>query len=292
MMQFKNGTDVAMLNGMLNVIIDEKLYDQQYVQTYTEDFDKLAESVKPFTPEEMAPICGIEPDVLRDVARTFARAESAIIFWGMGVSQHTHGTDNARCLIALSLICGQVGRPGTGCIRCAGQNNVQGASDAGPDPDVLPRLQVGGAATIRAKYEAAVGVKLDPQARQDRGRDHGRRAHDEIKGMYIMGENPAMSDPDLNHARGALAHLEHLVGAGHLRHRDLLLCDVILPRRLAREGRHVTNTNRQVQMGRAALPLPGEGAAGSVDHPGPRAAHRAATGITGTSRKCSPRWRT
>src|SRR6266404_600826 len=108
MMQFRNGTDVAMLNGILNVIIGEKLYDQQYVQTYTEDFDKLAESVKPFTPEEMSPICGIEPDVLRNVARTFARAESAIIFWGMGVSQHTHGTDNARCLIALSLICGKI----------------------------------------------------------------------------------------------------------------------------------------------------------------------------------------
>src|SRR6202051_3783984 len=101
MMQFKNGADVAMLNGILNVIIEEKLYDQQYVQTYTEDFDKLANSVKPFTPEEMSPICGVEPDVLRKVARTFARAESAIIFWGMGVSQHTHGTDNARCLIAL-----------------------------------------------------------------------------------------------------------------------------------------------------------------------------------------------
>src|SRR3989440_6651230 len=110
-----------------DVIIGEKLYDQQYVQTYTEDFDKLAESVKPFTPEEMSPICGIEPDVLRNVARTFARAESAIIFWGMGVSQHTHGTDNARCLIALSLICGQIGRPGTGLHPLRGQNNVQGA---------------------------------------------------------------------------------------------------------------------------------------------------------------------
>src|SRR3954453_3829948 len=134
MMQFKNGTDVAMLNGILNVIIEEKLYDQQYVQTYTEDFDKLAASVKPFTPEEMAPICGIAPDILRQVARTFARAESAIIFWGMGVSQHTHGTDNARCLIALSLITGQIGRPGTGLHPLRGQNNVQGASDAGLIP--------------------------------------------------------------------------------------------------------------------------------------------------------------
>src|SRR4051812_37167327 len=138
MLQFKNGTDVAMLNGMLNVIIGEKLYDQQYVQSNVEGFEQLAESVKPFTPEEMSPICGIEPDVLRNVARTFARAESAIIFWGMGVSQHTHGTDNARCLIALSLICGQIGRPGTGLHPLRGQNNVQGASDAGLIPMFFP----------------------------------------------------------------------------------------------------------------------------------------------------------
>ena len=157
MMQFKNGTDVAMLNAMLNVIIAEKLYDQQYVQTYTEDFDKLAESVKPFTPEEMSPICGIEPDVLRNVARTFARAERAIIFWGMGVSQHTHGTDNARCLIALSLICGQVGRPGTGLHPLRGQNNVQGASDAGLIPMFFPDYKSVENSETRAKYEAAWG---------------------------------------------------------------------------------------------------------------------------------------
>src|ERR1051325_10650700 len=134
MMQFRNGTDVAMLNGMLNVIIGEQLYDQQYIQTYTEGFATLAEHVKQFTPEEMAPICGVPADVLRTVARKFARAKAAIIFWGMGVSQHTHGTDNARCLIALSLITGQIGRPGTGLHPLRGQNNVQGASDAGLIP--------------------------------------------------------------------------------------------------------------------------------------------------------------
>ena len=128
MMQFKNGTDVAMLNAMLNVIVTEKLYDQQYIQTYVEGFAPFSESIRDFTPEEMAPICGIPADTLREVARTYARAESAIIFWGMGVSQHTHGTDNARCLIALSLITGQIGRPGTGLHPLRGQNNVQGAS--------------------------------------------------------------------------------------------------------------------------------------------------------------------
>src|SRR5918911_3311951 len=163
MLQFKNGADVAMLNGILNVIVTEGLYDRQYVQAQTEDFDKLAESVKPFTPEEMSPICGIEPDVLRKVARTFARAESAIIFWGMGVSQHTHGTDNARCLIALSLICGQIGRPGTGLHPLRRQNNVQGASDAGLIPMFFPDYKEVDSDAIREKFEQAWGQKLDPQ---------------------------------------------------------------------------------------------------------------------------------
>ncbi|MEA2931176.1 MAG: formate dehydrogenase major subunit [Hyphomicrobiales bacterium] len=259
MMQFKNGTDVAMLNGMLNVIIGEKLYDQQYVQTYTEDFEKLAETVKPFTPEEMAPICGIEPDVLRNVARTFARAESAIIFWGMGVSQHTHGTDNARCLIALSLICGQVGRPGTGLHPLRGQNNVQGASDAGLIPMFFPDYKSVEDAGIRAKYEAAWGVTLDPKKGKTVVEIMDAVHADEIKGMYIMGENPAMSDPDLNHARGALAHLEHLVVQDIFVTETASYADVILPASAwpEKDGT-VTNTNRQVQMGRAALPLPGD----------------------------------
>src|SRR6187399_3342262 len=259
MMQFKNGTDVAMLNGMLNVIIGEKLYDQQYVQTYTEDFDKLAESVKPFTPEEMSPICGIEPDVLRNVARTFARAESAIIFWGMGVSQHTHGTDNARCLIALSLICGQVGRPGTGLHPLRGQNNVQGASDAGLIPMFFPDYKSVENTEIRAKYEAAWGVTLDPKRGKTVVEIMDAVHDDEIKGMYIMGENPAMSDPDLNHARGALAHLEHLVVQDIFVTETCSYADVILPASAwpEKDGT-VTNTNRQVQMGRKALPMPGD----------------------------------
>ncbi|BAT60406.1 putative formate dehydrogenase [Variibacter gotjawalensis] len=259
MMQFKNGTDVAMLNGLLNVIITEKLYDQQYVQTYTEDFEKLAESVKPFTPEEMSPICGIEPDVLREVARTFARAESAIIFWGMGVSQHTHGTDNARCLIALSLICGQVGRPGTGLHPLRGQNNVQGASDAGLIPMFFPDYKSVENSEIRAKYEAAWGVTLDPKRGKTVVEIMDAIHADEIKGMYIMGENPAMSDPDLNHARGALAHLEHLVVQDIFLTETASYADVILPASAWPEKNGtVTNTNRQVQMGRAAIPLPGE----------------------------------
>jgi len=259
MMQFKNGTDVAMLNAMLNVIIGEKLYDQQYVQTYVEGFPQLAEHVKDFTPEEMAPVCGIQADTLREVARAYARAESAIIFWGMGVSQHTHGTDNARCLIALSLICGQVGRPGTGLHPLRGQNNVQGASDAGLIPMFFPDYKSVENPEQIAKYEKAWGKKLDPKRGKTVVEIMDAVHADEIKGMYIMGENPAMSDPDLNHARGALAHLEHLVVQDLFLTETASYADVILPASAwpEKDGT-VTNTNRQVQMGRQALPLPGD----------------------------------
>src|SRR3954451_10016952 len=211
MMQFKNGADVAMLNAMLNVIVEEKLYDEQYIQSYVEGFGPFAQSIKEFTPEEMAPICGIDADVLRTVARKFARANSAIIFWGMGVSQHTHGTDNARCLIALSLITGQVGRPGTGLHPLRGQNNVQGASDAGLIPMFFPDYKSVEDQATRGMYEKTWGVKLPPKKGKTVVEIMDAVHADEIKGMYIMGENPAMSDPDLNHAREALAHLEHLV---------------------------------------------------------------------------------
>jgi formate dehydrogenase major subunit len=259
MLQFKNGTDVAMLNAMLNTIVNEKLYDEQYIQTYVEGFGPFAESIKDFTPEEMAPICGIEPDVLRTVARKFARAQAAIIFWGMGISQHTHGTDNARCLIALSLITGQIGRPGTGLHPLRGQNNVQGASDAGLIPMFFPDYKSVEAPDIRAKYEAAWGTKLDPKKGLTVVEIMDAVHADVVKGMYIMGENPAMSDPDLNHAREALAHLEHLVVQDLFLTETAAYADVVLPASAwpEKDGT-VTNTNRQVQMGRTALPLPGD----------------------------------
>ncbi len=259
MMQFKNGADVAMLNAMLNVIVTEKLYDQQYVQTYVEGFGPFAESIKDFTPEEMEPICGVPADTLREVARTYARAHSAIIFWGMGVSQHTHGTDNARCLIALSLITGQIGRPGTGLHPLRGQNNVQGASDAGLIPMFLPDYKSVGQPEFLGKAEKLWGTKLDPKEGLTVVEIMNAVHADVIKGMYILGENPAMSDPDLNHARQALAHLEHLVVQDLFLTETAVYADVVLPASAwpEKDGT-VTNTNRQVQMGRQALPLPGD----------------------------------
>jgi formate dehydrogenase major subunit len=259
MLQFKNGTDVAMLNGIINTIVSEGLHDKQYVQTYVDGFPAFADHIKDFTPEEMAPVCGIPADTLREVARTFARAESAIIFWGMGVSQHTHGTDNARCLIALSLITGQIGRPGTGLHPLRGQNNVQGASDAGLIPMFFPDYKSVEAEDIRGKYEKVWGTKLDTKKGLTVVEIMDAVHADVIKGMYILGENPAMSDPDLNHARQALAHLEHLVVQDLFLTETAVYADVFLPASAwpEKDGT-VTNTNRQVQMGRAALPLPGE----------------------------------
>src|SRR6266404_5895052 len=206
----------------------------------------------------MAPICGIDAATLRDVARTYARAEPAIIFWGMGITQHTHDTDNARCLIALSLITGQVGRPGTGLHPLRGQNNVQGASDAGLIPMVYPDYQSVEDSAIRAKFEALWHTPLDDRRGLTVVEIMDAVHRDEIRGMYIMGENPAMSDPDVEHAREALAKLDHLVVQDIFLTETAKYADVVLPASAwpEKDGT-VSNTNRQVQMGRAALPLPG-----------------------------------
>jgi len=259
MLQFKPGRDVAMLNAMLHTIIEEGLYDRQYVQANTEDFEKLVENVRDFAPEKMEEICGIPAATLREVARLYARAEAAIIFWGMGVSQHIHGTDNTRCLIAMALSTGQIGRPGTGLHPLRGQNNVQGASDAGLIPMFFPDYKSVENPETRAFYEDFWGAKLDPKRGLTVVEIMDAVHADTIRGMYIMGENPAMSDPDVQHARDALAKLECLVVQDIFLTETAKYADVVLPASAwpEKDGT-VTNTNRQVQMGRKALPLPGE----------------------------------
>jgi len=259
MLQFKPGSDVALLNAMLNVIVSEKLYDQSYIDAHTEGFENLKEHVKAFTPEAMASICGIDAETLRTLARTYATAKAAIIFWGMGVSQHIHGTDNSRCLIALSLITGQVGRPGTGLHPLRGQNNVQGASDAGLIPMMLPDYQLVENGDIRRHFEDIWGTSLDPNKGLTVVETMESIHAGELKGMYIMGENPAMSDPNVQHARDALASLEHLVVQDIFLTETAFHADVVLPASAwpEKDGT-VTNTNRQVQRGRKAVELPGD----------------------------------
>ena len=259
MLQFKPGSDVAMLNAMLNVIVTEKLYDQSYIDAHTEGFENLREHIKAFTPEAMAPVCGIDAGILRTVARTYATARASIIFWGMGVSQHVHGTDNCRCLIALSLITGQVGRPGTGLHPLRGQNNVQGASDAGLIPMMLPDYQLVENSDIRQHFEDVWGTPLDPQRGLTVVETMGAIHDGKVKGMYVMGENPAMSDPNVQHARDALAKLEYLVVQDIFLTETAFHADVVLPASAwpEKDGT-VTNTNRQVQRGRKAVELPGD----------------------------------
>ncbi|MBX2839244.1 MAG: formate dehydrogenase subunit alpha [Gammaproteobacteria bacterium] len=260
-LKFKPGTDVAMLNAIMHTIVEEELYDEQYIQTYTEGWQDIKSHVAEYAPEKMALICGIKADVLRDVARVFASSRASMIFWGMGISQHIHGTDNSRCLISLALMCGHVGRPGTGLHPLRGQNNVQGASDAGLIPMFLPDYQSVTDEGVRSAFSEIWGS--DYPVNEEKGLTvveimDAVHAGD-IKGMYILGENPAMSDPDVEHARAALAKLDHLVVQDIFLTETANYADVILPAAAWPEKTGtVTNTNRQVQMGRPAVTPPGE----------------------------------
>ena len=258
-LRFTPGSDVAMLNAMINVIIAEELYDSAYVESQTEGFEELKVRTAHTTPEAMAPICGIEPEVLREVARGYATAGSAMIFWGMGISQHTHGTDNSRCLISLALLTGNVGRAGTGLHPLRGQNNVQGASDAGLIPMFFPDYKPVTDAETRARYADFWGAELDPERGLTVVEITDAAYDGDIRAMYIMGENPAMSDPDQEHARTALANLDILVVQDIFMTETAAFADVILPASAFPEkDGTVTNTDRRVQMGRAAVPMPGQ----------------------------------
>ena len=261
MLQFRPGADVSMLNAIMNVIVEEGLYDKQYIDAYTENWDAEKKHLEAFTPEAMEPICGIEPDVIRDVARTFAGAKAAMIFWGMGISQHIHGTDNSRCLISLALMTGQVGRPGSGLHPLRGQNNVQGASDAGLIPMFVPDYRSVTDDAVRENIFSVWG--RDEDWSNQKGLtvteivDQAYAGN--IKGMYIQGENPAMSDPDVEHARDAFANLQHLVVQDIFLTETACFADVILPASaLYEKDGTVSNTNRQVQRVRPAVPPPGE----------------------------------
>jgi formate dehydrogenase major subunit len=258
-LQFRPDTDVAMLNALMHAIIEEGLVDEKFVNNRTSGFDKIKENVAAFSPEAMAPICGIPAETLRTVARLFATAKGAMILWGMGISQHVHGTDNARCLIALTMLTGQVGRPGTGLHPLRGQNNVQGASDAGLIPMVFPDYQRVDFAPAHDKFEALWKTTLDPKPGLTVVEIMDAVHAGQIRGMYVMGENPAMSDPDVNHARQALAELEMLVVQDIFLTETAYLADVILPASAFPEKTGTfTNTDRTVQLGREALAPPGE----------------------------------
>jgi formate dehydrogenase major subunit len=258
MLQFTPSTDVALLNAIMHVIVNEELYNQDYIQQHTSGFEALAAHLKDFSPEKMQSICGIDADTIKTVARKYATAKSAIIFWGMGVAQHTHGTDNARCLISLALMCGHIGRPGTGLHPLRGQNNVQGASDAALIPIFYPNYRKTSDPEAQAFFESLWDTTLNAKEGLTVVEIMHAIHDDTIKSMYIMGENPAMSDPNLNHVRAALAKLDHLVVQDIFLTETAMFADVILPATAWPEKNGTaTNSNRQVQMGRKAVESPG-----------------------------------
>src|SRR5581483_2687345 len=258
-LQFKPDTDVALLNAMLYTIVEEGLVDESFVRDRTAGFEALRDNVKKYAPEAMAPVCGIDADTIRAVARLYATSRGSMILWGMGISQHVHGTDNARCLIALALSTGQIGRPGSGLHPLRGQNNVQGASDSGLIPMVYPDYQRVDNPEAKKRFEKLWGMELDPKPGLTVVEIMNAAKKREIRGMYIMGENPAMSDPDVDHAREAMASLEHLVVQDIFLTETAYLADVVLPATAWPEKvGTVTNTDRMVQLGRKAIEPPGE----------------------------------
>ena len=258
-LSFKPDTDVAMLNAMLNVIVSEGLVDKEFIKHRTENYRALTENIIGYTPEAMAPICGIDAQTLREVARLYATSKASMILWGMGVSQHVHGTDNVRCLIALAMITGQIGRRGTGLHPLRGQNNVQGASDVGLIPMCFPDYQRVDNPEAHAKFEKLWNTRLDDKPGLTVVEIIDAACVGKIKGMYIEGENPAMSDPNSNHAREGLANLEHLIVQDIFMTETAYYADVILPASAyAEKTASFTNTDRIVQLGRQAVMPPGE----------------------------------
>ena len=258
-LQFKPDTDVALLNAMMHTIVHEGLVNEAFIASRTIGYEDLRKNVEGYSPEVMAPLCGIPAETIKEVARLYATSKGSMILWGMGISQHVHGTDNARCLIALTLMTGQIGKPGSGLHPLRGQNNVQGASDSGLIPMFLPDYQRVNVDASRERFEKLWGTALDAKPGLTVVEIIHAILDGHINGMYIMGENPAMSDPDAHHAREALAKLDMLVVQEIFLTETCYHADVILPATAwpEKDGT-VTNTDRMVQLGRKALAAPGD----------------------------------
>jgi formate dehydrogenase major subunit len=258
--QLKPGTDVAFYNGVMHEIIRLDLVDHDYIARRTSNYEALARTVRDYPPERAEQISGVPADVIRRVARIWGEASAGVIFWGMGISQHTTGTDNARCLIALCAITGNIGRPGSGLHPLRGQNNVQGASDMGLIPMFYPDYAKADDPGVKARFEQAWGTgDLDPKRGLTVTEIIGSALKGGVRGMYMLGENPFLSDPNINKVRKALAALEFLVVQDIFLTETAEFADVILPASsyLEKDGTY-TNTDRRVQLGHKVLDSPGQ----------------------------------
>ena len=254
------GTDIAWINGLMNVIIKEELHDKAFVESRTENFDALKEIVEKYTPEYVENITGIKAADIVDAARAFATARVASILYCMGITQHTCGTDNVKSLANLSMLCGHLGKPGGGVNPLRGQNNVQGACDMGGLPNVFTAYQLVSNDDARNNYEKAwntEGMSATPGLPVT---EMIQKAYEgEVKSLFIIGENPMVSDPDLNHARKALANLDFLVVQDIFKTETTAMADVVLPAVcFAEKDGTFSNTERRVQRVRKAVEAPGE----------------------------------
>jgi len=255
----KPGTDVAVFSAMAHVIVTEKLYNPAFIHDRTEGFEDYVESLESFTPEWAEEVSGVPAEDIRTAARIYANAERAAFYWGMGISQSTHGTDNALSLTNLALMTGHIGKPGTGLNPLRGQNNVQGCSDSGGLPNVYTAYQSVKDPEIRARFESAWHTSLSPEPGLTVTEmvDHALLGN--IKAMVVMGENPLMSEPNLSHAQHALDHLEFMVCIDIFMNETGERADVILPSAsFAEKDGTFTNSDRRVQRIRQALPSVGQ----------------------------------
>lgn len=254
-MQLKSGSDIALLNAMANVIIEEEMWDKDFVANRTEDFDALKATVAKYTPEYAEKITGIDAQTIREVARGYAQAKNATILYTMGITQHICGTHNVFAVANLAMLCGHIGKENSGVNPLRGQNNVQGACDMGALPNVYTGYQAVTVDKNRVKFAKAWNVaELPAQPGLTVGDMLDKAGTGEIKGMYIMGENPVLSDPDSNHVVHALEKLDFLVVQDIFLTETAALADVVLPAAsFAEKDGTFSNTERRVQRVRKAI---------------------------------------
>jgi formate dehydrogenase alpha subunit len=248
------GTDVAVFQAMAHVVVKEQLYDDDFIARRTEGFNEYLESLEKYTPEWAEEVSGVPAEQIRQAARIYANAKRAAIYWGMGISQSTHGTDNTLSLVNLSLMCGHVGKAGTGLNPLRGQNNVQGCSDSGGLPNVFTAYQRVDNPDIRQRFETYWGTTLNPVPGLTATEMVDACPRGVVRGMFVLGENPMMSEPNQNHARHALEHLEFMVCQDIFINETGEMADVILPATsFAEKDGTFTNTDRRIQRCRAAV---------------------------------------
>ncbi len=258
-LRHRPGTDVALFNGMMNVIVSEGLYDREFIEKRTEDFEELKKVVQRYVPDYVEGITGVPANQIISAARTYAGADNASIIYAMGITQHTTGTDNVLALANLAMLTGNVGKESSGVNPLRGQNNVQGACDLGALPDVYSGYQKVEDEKVRKKFERAWGVKLPGENGLTVVEMMHAAEEGKIKAMYIMGENPVLSDPNANRTQKALKKLDFLVVEDILPSETTAYADVILPgASFAEKDGTFTNTERRVQKLNKALDPPGE----------------------------------